>query len=41
MAYYIDDKQIVESIDINHVLDYFKDEECIRIMYGRRATTLW
>lgn len=35
MAYYIDDKQIVESIDINHVLDYFKDEECIRIMYGR------
>jgi len=37
MAYYIDDKKIVENVDINYILDYFKSkgETCIRIMRGR------
>lgn len=37
MAYYIDNKEIVENVDINYVIDYFvsKGETCIRIMRGR------
>ncbi len=37
MAYYIDDKEIVEKVDINYILDYFKSkgETCIRIMHAR------
>lgn len=37
MAYYINDKEVVESVDINYILDYFKSkgETCIRILYGR------
>jgi hypothetical protein len=37
MAYYIEDKQIVENVDINYILDYFKSkgETCVRILLGR------
>ncbi len=37
MAYYIEDKEIVDNLDINYVIDYFKSkgEECVRILYGR------
>jgi hypothetical protein len=37
MAYYIEDKEIVDSLDINHVITYFKSkgEDCVRILYGR------
>lgn len=37
MAYYIDDKQIVENVDINYIIGYFKNkgETCIRIQHGK------
>ena len=35
MAYNIDDKQIVNNIDINYILDFFKEDECIRIRWNR------
>lgn len=37
MAYYVDDKDIVKNIDINYIIDYFKNkgETCIRIMHSR------
>jgi hypothetical protein len=36
MAYYVSDKNIVNNITINYVLDYFiKKGEIVRIMYGR------
>ena len=36
MAYYVNDKEMVENVDINYIIDYFKNkgETCIRIMYG-------
>lgn len=37
MAFYINDKQIVENIDINYIISYFKNkgEDCVRILHGR------
>jgi hypothetical protein len=37
MAYYVNNKEIVENVDINYILNFFKSkgETCIRIMYGR------
>ncbi len=37
MAYYVNNKEIVESVDINYILDFFKSkgETCIRIQHGK------
>lgn len=38
MAYEIRDKEIIETLDINYVIDFYKKqgENCIRILHGRR-----
>lgn len=38
MAYEIRDKEIIETLDINYVIDFYKKqgENCIRILHGRQ-----
>lgn len=40
MAYYITDKEITNSIDINYIIDFYRGqgEDCIRIMRGKSFT---
>lgn len=37
MAYYVNDKEISESVDINYILKYFKNkgETCVRILHAK------